>query len=266
MNDKASQILKNIEEKKIKPKSKWIFLAKDYLVWVFFGLATLTGAAAISVIIFVVNDNDWDIYKYLQKSFWAYFLMLMPYFWIIILLFLSFLAYFNYVHTRKGYLLNPYFVIFGSILFSVILGWALFAIGASEKIDKIFSQKIPYYRNTDSHKSDFWSNPERGLIAGKITKIKSGDNFYLEDLQNKEWEIVGKNVIWKKESIMEIGAKVKIIGKQDQENNIFQAQEVRPWGCGCHFCEDNKNNKTESCKINNNKKHSLEEKEFCSSD
>lgn len=232
MNDKASEILKNIEKKKIKPKSKWIFLAKDYLLWSFFALATLIGAVSLGMIIFIINDNDWDLYRYLEKNCWSYFMILMPYFWIIILVILSFLAYFNYTHTRKGYLLNPYAVILGSILISIILGWLLFVSGVGGKIDKIFGQKIPYYTTTDMQKVNFWSNPNRGLTAGRITKIKNADNFYLEDLNNKEWQIIGENITWEDGITAKIGEKVKIIGKMNDTNNTFQAQEVRPWSCG----------------------------------
>lgn len=252
MIDKATEILKNIEDKKIKPKSKWVFLAKDYLVWGLFVLATLVGAMAISVIIFIINDNDWDIYKYLQKSIWAYFLILMPYFWIIILGILSFLAYFNYTHTRKGYLLNPYLVIFGSILFSIILGWALFAVGASQKIDKIFAQKIPYYKNTEMYKNVFWNNPAKGLLAGEIIQINDSNSFLLRDLEDNSWQIVGENIIWKEKVAAVAGEKIKIIG-QIKEANLFRAQEVRPWGCGCNLCESDKSSNSDSCGMSQGK-------------
>lgn len=237
MSDKASEILKNIEKRKIKPKSKWIFLAKDYLVWGLFGITTLIGAGAMGVIIFIINDNDWDIYTQLEKSCWTYYLILMPYFWIIVLCLLLFLAYFNYTRTRKGYLLNPYVVILSSILISILLGWVLFASGISEKIDKFFAQKIPYYKTTDMHKIIFWSNPDRGLMAGEITSIKDTNNFSLKDLNGKDWIITGKNITWEKGANLRMGEKVKIIGKMNAKNNIYKAQEVRPWSCGCSLCD-----------------------------
>lgn len=253
MSEQADAILKKIERKKIKPKSKWVFLAKDCLLWGMCGLTILVGAIAMGVIIFIVNDNDWDIYKQLEKSFFTYFLILMPYFWIIILGVFLFIAYFNYTHTRKGYLLNPYIVIAGSILVSVILGWALFTTGTSEKIDKFFAQKFPYYMNTDMHKMILWSNPERGLVAGEVTEIKNADSFSLEDFNNKKWKIVGENIVWKDGAELKVGERIKIIGKLKGQNNIFRAQEVRPWGCGCSFCHDNLEAKSQSCDVSMNK-------------
>ncbi|HBI16637.1 MAG: hypothetical protein UR60_C0009G0009 [Candidatus Moranbacteria bacterium GW2011_GWF2_34_56] len=253
MNNKANQILKKIAEKNIKPQSKWIFLIKDYLIWVLCGFAILIGALAMGVIIFIVNDNDWDIYWYLQKSFWTYLFILMPYFWIIILSLCSFLAYLNYKHTRKGYLLNRYILIFVSIFIVFILGWTIFAIGISEKIDKAFGQKIPYYKNTEMHKVSFWSNPEKGLIAGKIIKMGDGHNFYLIDLEDKKWNVMGNEANLKRGVNMKVGERVKVIGGINEIKNVFNAREIRPWGCGCSLCK--KNNNTEECNqaLNENK-------------
>lgn len=246
MNNKASEILKNIEKKRIRPKSRWIFLVKDCLIWALFVLTTLIGAVAVGVIIFIINDNDWDIYRYLEKNIWSYFLILVPYFWIIILVLFSLLAYFNYMHTRKGYLLNPYLVIFSSILFSIILGWILFNNGIGEKIDKIFAQKVPYYKNTEMHKNVFWNNPEKGLLAGEIIEIEDKNSFTLKDLEKNSWNIVGDNILWKEKVLGIKGEKIKIIGKI-KNGRVFDAKEIRPWGCGCNSCVGDELNKHNSC-------------------
>ncbi|EKE21177.1 MAG: hypothetical protein ACD_7C00318G0001 [uncultured bacterium] len=252
MNDRADKILKNIEAKKIKPAPKWKFLLKDYLVWSLFGLSTFVGALATGVIIFICNDNDWDIYNYLGKSFWSYGLILIPYFWIIILALLGSLAYFNYQHTRRGYLLNPYLVIAGSILASIFLGWLLFSSGISERMDKFFAGNIPYYQGMEANKQIFWSNPEKGLLSGEIDKIKNRDNFTLRDFRGKQWEIIGNNIIWKEGADMRMNERVKIIGKIGKEKNVFRAKEVRPWGCGCRFCGGKQKYQHESCDIDTN--------------
>jgi hypothetical protein len=250
MSEKAKEIWENIKERKMKPKSKWFFFWKDCFVWGLFLITTLVGALAISVIIFIVKDNDWDIYKYLDKSFLGYFLILMPYFWIIILFLLAFFAYFNYKKTRKGYLLSPYWVVLGSILISVILGWALFNLKVGSEIDKIFAKKLPYYRGTELYKKDFWSNPDRGLLAGKIISLENSDNFVIEDLEKKEWNIEGERIIWKNKVNKEIGENVKIIGTHLEEFK-FRATEVRAWSCHCESCEAG-NLGENSCESNDN--------------
>lgn len=235
MSEKAKEIFENIKEKKIKPASKWKFILRDYFLWSFFGVATLVGAVAMSVIIFIIKDNDWDIYEYLDKSFLSYILILMPYFWIIILFVLAYLAYFNYKQTRKGYKINPYWVILGSILVSVVLGILLFNLKIGSQIDKNLSGKIPFYRSNEIYKENFWSNPERGLLSGEIVDIKEDDHFAIRDLNYQDWEVTGKDILWKDRVNKVSGERVKIIGAYLGENK-FEAKEVRPWSCHCQKC------------------------------
>jgi len=241
MNEKAKEILKSIKDSKVKPISKWKFIFKDYLMWGFFTLTTLVGALATSVIIFIVKDNDWDIYKYLEKSFLGYFLILMPYFWIIILFILAYVAYLNYRQTRKGYLLNPYWVILGSIFISVMLGWILFDLKIGRQLDQMCAKNIPYYQGMELQKKNLWSNPEKGLLAGEIIDFKDEDNFVIKDLNNQNWNIIGDGVAWKNEINKEIGEEVKIIGVYESKDK-FKAKEVRPWSCHCQKCAQSDGN------------------------
>lgn len=236
MSDRADKIFKKIEEGKIKPKSRWVFLARDYMVWVFFILTTLVGSLAMSVLIFFVIDNDWDVYKYLNKDFVSYLLLYLPYFWIFVLIVLAFLAYVNYKHTRRGYLVNPYLVIVASLATSAILGGIFFSNGMGEKIDMVFSQNISYYKNSNMQKRIIWNNPQKGLISGEVVKFMSDSSFMIMDMNMKEWEIIGESDLWGKNVNRQMGEKVKIIG-EIKKNGVFKAKEVRPWGCGCIVCD-----------------------------
>lgn len=239
MSAKADEILKCIRENKIKPCSKWKFLLKNYLFWSLFGLSTLIGAMAVSVIFFILTNNDWDIYRYLGKSFLSYILILMPYFWIVVLIFLTGTAYFNYRCTRKGYLFNPYGVIFTSIFISIILGGALFGFGMGEKVEDIFTRNIPYYAGVNMQKKIIWNNPEKGLLAGEIIEIRNENSFSLKDLSYERWEVEGDDIRWRDNRVRKVGQNVKIIGKI-KDKNIFIAVEVRPWGGhNCPFCNKN---------------------------
>lgn len=237
MSEKAKEILKSIQDKKIKPTSRWKIILKDYLIWILFVIVTLVGAVAMSVIIFIIRDNDWDIYSYLNKTFLGYFILLLPYFWLVILFILGALAYFNFKNTRKGYLLNPYWVVIGSVLISVILGWILFEFKVGGQIDRFCAEKIPYYKGTETYKKIFWSNPENGLLSGEIVELIRSDEFVIRDFSEKRWNILGNDVIWKSDVNKELGERVKVMGVFSGENN-FIAKEVRPWSCQCNECKE----------------------------
>jgi hypothetical protein len=232
----AKEIFDKIKEKKIEPRSKWRFLLKDYLIWVFFGLAILIGSMAFSVIIFLLTDNDWDVYKYLDKSFTSYVILSFPYLWIIILASFSFLAYFNYRHTKVGYKINPIAIVLVSVLISIFLGSILFKSGFGQAIDYTFSKNIPYYEKMIIYRQALWSNPEKGLFAGRIIEINNKNNFYIKSLDGEKWQIVGDDILWKGSVPQELGIRIKIIGEIDSDN-IFIANEIRPWigkGGGMH--------------------------------
>ncbi|MEF3692166.1 MAG: hypothetical protein V3574_03900 [Candidatus Moraniibacteriota bacterium] len=230
MSEKAKNILEKIQQEKIKPRARYFFVLRDLIVWGLFVLATMVGALAVSVIIFILIDNDWDIYKHLQKSFWGYVFVSLPYFWFLILLALLGAAYWNYRHTRKGYLLNPYVLFLASFFFSLLLGWVLFVGGAGEGLDRFFGQRINYYSGAEAHKIETWSNPESGLLAGKIIEIREG-YFLLNDFNLQKWKIVEGETIWKRGAQKEIGESVKVIGNIEGED-IFRAEEIRPWQGG----------------------------------
>jgi len=241
MSEKVEKIFESIKEKKVKPKSRWFFLVKDYCVWGIFAVATILGSLAISVIVFVLTDSDWDIYKYLDKSFWGYVLLLLPYFWLVILAGLAWLAYFNYKHTRKGYLANPYLVVMVSVAVSVVLGWGLFANGMGGKIDEVLENNFTYYIGAEEHKKEIWSNPESGLLSGEIKEVEDKE-ILLEDFDGKEWQVETNEAQWRKSVSSEAGEEVKIVGKIEDEET-FKAQEIRPWqGKGEHSEDDGEGN------------------------
>lgn len=228
---KAKKILKSIKDRKIKPKSKWLFLLRNYLVWLIFGLAIFVGAIATSVIIFSLTDNDWDLYKILDKSSVSYIIMSLPYIWIVILIIFSLLSYLNYKHTKTGYRIEPIKIISISVLLSVFFGSILFTGGFGEFIDYKLSKDIPYYEKMMAQRQLIWSNPEKGLLAGEVVKINSKNDFYIRSLSGEEWHIIGDSILWKGRASGSEGKKVKIIGRI-LGDNVFIAEEIRPWFSG----------------------------------
>ena len=205
-----------------------MFLAKDYSIWTLFVLAVIIGGLAFAVILFLLTDNDWDIYKQLDKSFGEYLLLSLPYFWIIFLGFFSAAAFYNYKHTKKGYRRSPHLIVGASILVSVIVGTVFFYAGLGSRIENVFADNFPYYENFTQRRVDVWNNPERGLLSGTITEAGDKDNFVLEDFEGKVWEIQASGTFWGGRVIFQEGEQIKIIGEK-KSNSIFSAQQIRPW-------------------------------------
>ena len=224
----SGKILNKIKEEKIKPISRWKFIAKDCFVWSGLGLSILIGSLSVSVIIFLLTDNDWDIYKNLEKSFGEYIILSFPYLWIVVLGAFLGISYLNYKHTKKGYRHNPLLITSLGILASIILGSIFFYSGLGLKIDRIFSNNFSHYETMLHYRKNFWMNPERGLLAGRIISVNSSDEFQVRDLRREDWKIEGEGIIWRGDAVPQEGRVVKIIGNK-KEGNIFIAKEVRPW-------------------------------------
>ncbi|MCK9379138.1 MAG: hypothetical protein M0P97_03260 [Candidatus Moranbacteria bacterium] len=226
----SGKVLEKIKQEKIKPDPKWKFLVKDYLVWTSFGAAVFIGGIAVGSMAFVLINSDWDIYPRAGENFSEYLAMSLPFFWIIALVGVSFLSFYNYRHTKKGYRTNPFAIIGSSIVLSLALGVLFYQIGLSEKVERSISYSIPYYGRSNEYRAKVWSQPEMGLIAGTVIFLESKDNFEIEGFDGNIWIIKGDDILWRPRIIQKEGAQVKVLGEtEDQKQHIFYGKEVRPW-------------------------------------
>jgi len=229
MKNLADKITAKLKDDNIKPKPKWQFLLKDYLLWSVFGVNVVLGAMFFVVTLFSLQDNDWDIYKHLDQNFLEYIIMTMPYLRITALAGFIFLAYYNYKHTDKGYKYKTHWILIMSVVVMMLVGGTLFLVGVEEKIENLFSRSLPYYNSTEERRIQVWHHPERGLLGGEIVEIGKDSEIVLQDCHNKSWQVNIQEVIWKGPiGKPEMGRRIKVIGEQLGEDE-FKAREVRPW-------------------------------------
>ena len=228
MSNISEKTLKKIEEKNITPKPRWHFLLKNYFIWLLFFFSIIIGALAVSVMVFIEIEYDWDIYKFLGRSLFSHIFFSLPYLWAAVLLLFIFVAYYNFRNTTKGYRYNVFFLLGGSIFLSLILGLVFFECGLGAGIHKLFSEQIPFYNSCVCDKSDVWNNPEKGLLGGEIIDIKSQNDFSLQDLNGDMWHIKTECDKVSDCCFLQKGERVELIG-QELKDNIFIAKFIRPW-------------------------------------
>ena len=232
VGDLTKEVLEKIEEKHIKPKPRWEFILKEYLIWIFAGISLLVGSLAVAVIIHMVRNNDWDLHDKVSGGLAPFIFATLPYFWLLILAVFVALAYYNFIHTKSGYRFSLRLLVAGSILASVFLGIFFYNVGLGWEIDKAFSSRLPFYDRLVFHRRMIWDNPGKGRLAGKIIyRMPSGD-FKLRDMHDKIWTM--HRQISSTTPPIPLGDEemVKIIGEPIEGFN-FKVREVRPWpGCG----------------------------------
>jgi len=233
-NKFAKDILEKIEEKKIKPKPKWEFLLKNYIIWIFGVLSLIIGSLAVSVIIYMLRHNDWEIYENVTNSLLEFILVTLPYFWLIVLVFFILAADYNLKHTKKGYKYNLSLIIAVSLGVNVVFGVLLYNFGIGQAIDDILGENAPFYREIINRRVPLWDHPEEGRLMGKIIKIESIDKFMIQDFRQGDWMIDAKDARIMPMIKIEIGEDIRIVGEPFADHQI-KAFIIMPMGPGRGF-------------------------------
>ncbi|HPI67545.1 MAG TPA: hypothetical protein PKZ16_03345 [bacterium] len=229
------RVLRKIKQEKIKPLPPTIFLIKRVAFWFLTILSFLLTALITSLVIFLLANQDWDIYQKFTSHQTLFLFWVLPYFWLIIWFIFIWSLYYNYRHTKYGYRTKiSQLTIFSSTLI-LIFGYTFYSFGWGYKIENYFFQKSNFYNQINNNRL-IWDNATKGLLAGQIIKTEKSQ-IILKDLKNKEWQIIFNQLDTNSNLIP--GQKIKIIG-QPVDSQTFFASEIRNW-CGCGGCLESNN-------------------------
>lgn len=229
MEEVTKNTLQKIKKENIKPIPKWQFLLKDSLVWGLFVLNLVLGSIGFAISLYILGNNDVILDSSLVTNIWEWIILSIPVAWILLTVLFLFIAYYNFKHTSGGYRFTVVKIFLVNIVISIVLGVAINGFGLSQKLNTIFSENIPFYNHTMDLRSEVWMRPESGYLAGTIIDIDSNSNMLkIEDLNGKEWNISYQNATVKGRVALELGEKIKIVGKIVTDN-AFEASEIRPW-------------------------------------
>lgn len=212
----SQEILEKIKD--VKPKPRWQFLLKDYLVWFSASVSLVVSSFAFAVVIYMLIDNDWDIYTRISNSLLEFVFLTLPYFWLIFLGLFIVIAYYNFRHTKKGYKLPLSHVFLFSLLINILLGTFLYNVGVGQALDNLVAKNVPFYKHFINKRQAIWSKAEQGLLGGIVTSI---DDQYLviEDIEGNIWTIKHFNTTTPNFLKLQVGQPVRIVGQKiDSEN------------------------------------------------
>lgn len=225
-NDFDQKLVDKIKHDNITPRPRWHFLLKDYVVRITGTLALLVGSAAVSVMIYLFKYNDWEMQEETHKTLLEFFLLTLPYFWLILLALFIFLLYYNLKHTKRGYRYPVWFIAGAAFLVSVILGGVFYLAGLGEKIDVVLGEKAPLYEKVINRHFDFWFNPAEGRLIGVVLSKDDERAFVILDPGGSEWQVTCKDERFPIEELR-IKQPVNLIGSVIGDNE-FQAEVIRP--------------------------------------
>lgn len=227
-NNLSQSVLKTIQDQKLKPKPRWEFVLKKYFIWVLSLLCLIIGSLAFAIIIYLVQNNDWDLYRTASSSLLGFIFTTLPYFWFLFLILFIAAAYYNFHHTSSGYKYKMHLIVSVTILASFLLGIFFYNIGLGQAIDDTLIKRVPFYGRFLDHRANFWHHPQRGFLGGVIISSDENNILRIRDLENQEWQVMNSSALIRSHVNFTPGSRIKIIGNNLGPNS-FQAQEIRPW-------------------------------------
>ncbi|MHA1697075.1 MAG: hypothetical protein ACTSUG_17620 [Candidatus Helarchaeota archaeon] len=225
----GKDILKKIKINKIEPKSKWIFIIKNIIIWIVGILSLIISSLSVSVIIYIIENNDYLFFKLAHPSPFKLIMASLPYFWILGMVIFVIIFRYTLKQVKGAYKIETYKIIIISILLSIILGIFFHNQGIGFSIDNSFSKKSPIYKKMMFARKKMWTQEKQGILSGRIISVIDQNNFDLEDFNKKIWRVikVEDKIIeqkFKKMSIPKIdiepGLKIKVLGEKIDENNF----------------------------------------------
>lgn len=224
----SEKLIETIKQQAIQPAPKWQFQVKNGLLWAAFLLSTLLGAMAFSVILFTIQQTDFNVVSHLSHSRLELFLGLLPFVWIALLVVFLAIAFYSIQHSRKGYKLTVAKQFGFSAALSVLLGTLFFIGGGAHQLEHAFAVNVEIYESIQQKKIKLWSIPEDGYLSGKIEAVND-DFITLKDFNNQTWKVAYDAAFMPPVVRLEQGETIKLIGKMTSKNE-FKAEEIRPWG------------------------------------
>jgi len=215
MNGTGKNILDQIKKAHIRPKPKWEFLLKNYAIWAIFGIGVFIGSLATSVIIFMINHTNYVA----DEGFLNQVLINLPYFWFVILAIFIMAAMYNLKHTKKGYKYSIVVVVLISVVISLILGTAVYAVGGGEKLEDTFYKKVPVYKKIQEMKIEHF-NKLKDRLGGEVIR-SDGEVIIIKDSRGQFIKIPTTTLKFRP------GQRIKMIGHK--KNGEFNPREFKPW-------------------------------------
>lgn len=232
--DFSRRLVDRIKHDHIRPRPRWYFWIKDALIFAS-GLAVLViGAANVAVMAYLFQHNDWDLRQAATgMNLWQYFVLTLPYFWLLSLAFFLAALYISVRRTWRGYRYPIWLTVLATVLASAILGSVFYLVGWGEKLDYLLGARVPYYDNLLNPHVEFWASPAEGRLLGVVGAQNGATEYQIIDLEGVSWRVTLSDESARETAII-VGQPVAVIGRV-VAGDQFQASYIRRLRAGRGF-------------------------------
>lgn len=227
MSKLSTSVLDKIKKEHVKPKPKWWFVSMHVAMWVVIAVSVLVGSLAMGVLIHEFSGAEWGHVGRLNKDGVPGFVFMLPYVWFATLGLTLLVSYHLFAHTKKGYKHQPYMVVGGTVLLSVLLGFGLYASRTAERFEAVMIERVPPYAKYMEDREHLLVAPEHGVVAGMIIDEEDGVLIILNDVKNREWKVDITNARYRDKDV-EVGHAVLAVGEKEDDFE-FTASAIKPF-------------------------------------
>lgn len=236
-NNLSREVLNKIEKDDLKPKPRWEFFIKNFMILVLGACSLIIGALIVAVIIYMTKTNDIEFLRQTNQGVYGFIIRTLPYFWLSIFALFVIAAYYNIRHSKSGYRYRLPTIVVIILVLSIFSGFLLHNVGVGQAIDDVISESVPIkvYTKVLNPRLEFWSRPDSGFIAGLIVEIEKAEGtLMIIDKNRDEWIIIINEAKNPKEIEFMAGMPIKAVGEILPEN-YFKAVGIWPMGPGQGF-------------------------------
>lgn len=224
--DLASKVLQQIEQKKMKPKSKSVFLVHRAAIFASFVGAILLGAYTFSLLFFTLRSEAGQFQRGMGYMHVASDRL--PILLILTSIVTIALGYYLFRKTRRGYRARSIWLIL-ALVASIVAGGFIF-----EKTNAVFvghrfmmMHCSPYRQSMERYREQMWYQPADGRLIGKIMQT-DWDRFVLKSRDGREWIVDDVDAHWRNIQQRHAGDSIKVIGSLRPDSS-FDADYILPW-------------------------------------
>ncbi|OGL74095.1 hypothetical protein A3C96_04205 [Candidatus Uhrbacteria bacterium RIFCSPHIGHO2_02_FULL_60_10] len=235
----SDEVMRKINERHLRPTSRWYFSGREVLFWAVAAFCAVAAILAGSTAVFLAGDYDWEWPTESLAGSWRYILDGVPHFWLLMTVLPVVSAVGVILATRRGYRIGAT-AAGAAVLGLTLLGGTAFArYGVGEAVDVALTKSLPPYESLVRHRTEVWSEPEAGRLAGTVVAVEASQDIVIKDFKNRIWRVSSESLPALEREKLRPGAEIKVVGspvkaggRSDAEKEQaprFSAKTVKPW-------------------------------------
>ena len=222
-NQLKDSVLNRLVSDNICPTSKTWFVSYDILAWTLWLTATLVGALAVSVSLFVLSYHQYAFYELTHDNLYTFLEDVLPIIWFSILVVMILFSVYYFRHTKRGYRYAPWRILGSSLALSLVGGLALHTIGVGFSVDRWLGGMVSGYESQEKMEQRLWQDPDSGRLIGEFIGVDTvfPYNAIFLDIDGVEWRINTDDL--HKDEVLELesGKAVRVFGQVLSKNPTY---------------------------------------------